>query len=52
MNFIVVLLEDSVLNKQNLRKIIENKHVGRKLVRFFVSCSLENHLYVEILISE
>jgi len=52
MNFIVFFLEDSTLNKQNLRKIIENKCSDKKLIRFFVSCLIENHLCVEILVSD
>ena len=52
MNFIVFFLEDSTLNKQNLRKIIENKCSDKKLIRFFVSRLIEGHLCVEILVSD
>jgi hypothetical protein len=52
MNFIVFFLEDSVLNKQNLRKIIKNKCSDKKLIRFFVSCLIEGRLCVEILVSD
>ena len=46
---IVMILENSISNKKNLRKSIESLYTGRKLVRFFISCLLKDSFCVEIL---
>jgi hypothetical protein len=50
MNFITIFLQDSILNKKNLRKTIEDLYSDKKLIRFFISYLESDSICVEILI--
>ena len=51
MSFKLIVLEDFISNKKNLRKNIERFYSDKKLIRFYISSILNNYLYVEILLS-
>jgi hypothetical protein len=52
MNFIVLALENSILNKKNLRKAIQNIYPNRILIRFFISHFDRDLIYIEVLTLE
>ena len=50
MNLIIFLVEDCLLHKRELRKVLENLYPNKRIVRFFISSLQNGYLCVEVLI--